>query len=203
MGAKVIAILRRARGVLQWLLSAEHLSAAPADTLGANSRRGGLATWLFACDKLAETSCGPSAARRRRSWLRWVLSSEQLPTASEKPRVLAAGPHFFWGWLFGGEELREHNLECALIPPHPAPSRSGGEEFSDARLGEKSQAPRMGFLLWLLSPDVCQQVEESPRRQSKGFWRWALSSEMCPCIEGPTRLRPKGFWHWVVSPGRL
>ena len=203
MGVKVIAILQGATAFLRWLLSAEHLPASPSDTLGASSRHRGFAAWLFAGDKLAEASCGPSAARRRRSWLRWVLSPGQLPTAPDKPRVLAAGPHFFWGWLLGGEELRECNLKCVLTPPHPALSPSGGEEFSDALLEEKSRAPRVGFLRWLLSPDVCPRFEASPHGPSEGFWRWALSSETCPCVEEPPRPRPKGFWHWVVSPGRL
>ncbi len=202
MGAKVIAILRGATAFLQWLFSAEHLSAAPTDTLGESSRRRGFAAWLFADDRLAEASCGPSAARRR-NWLRWVLSPGQLPTAPDKPRVLAAGHHFFWGWLLGGEDLRECISECVLTPPHPALSLSVREEFSDAPLGEKLGAPRAGFFRWLLSPDVCPHFEESPRRRSGGFWYWALSSETCPCVKEPSCPPPKGFWYGVVSSERL
>ena len=203
MRPKMIAILRGTTAFVRWLLSGEHLPAPPADTLGASSRRGGFTAWFFAGDELAEASCGPSAARRRRSWLRWVLSPGQLPTTSDKPRELAAGSHLFWGWLLGGEELRECSFERVLTPPHPALSASGGENFSDAFLGEKPRAPRADFLRWLLSPDVCPQFEESPRRQSEGFWRSALSSETCPRVEEPPRPRPKGFWHRVVSPERL
>ena len=179
MRAKVIAILRGTTAFLRWLFSAEHLPAQFTDTLVASSRRGSFAGWLFAGDELSAVSYSPAGAKRRPSWLRWVLSPEQLPIASAKPNAPAVRPNSLWGWLLGGEELRECNLR------------------------EKPEAPRVSFLRWLLSPDVCHRFEEPPRRQSEGFWRWVLSPETCPRVEEPPRLRPKGFWHWVVSPGRL
>lgn len=180
MRAKVIAILRGATAFLQWLFSAEHLPAPSADTLGASSRRGGFAAWLFSAEELSAVSCSPAGAKRRRSRLGWVLSPEHLPTASDKPNAPAVQPNSFWGWLLGGEELCECDLERVLTPPHPALSRSEEEEFSDALLGEKSRAPRVSFLRWLLSPDVCQRFEEPPRRQSEGFWRWVLCPGQLP-----------------------
>jgi len=201
--AKVIAILRRATGVLQWLLSVDHLPAPSTDASGASSRRGGFAMWLFAGDKLAEASCSPLEVVLHRSWLRWVLSPGHLPSTPDKPPVHTAGPRSFRAWLSSEEELRECNLECVLTPPHPTLSPREREEFSDALWAEKLPAPRVGFLRWLLSPDVCLQFAESPRRQSEGFWRSVLSSETCPCVEEPSRPRPKGFWHRVVSSERL
>jgi len=203
MRTKVIVILRGAVAFLRWLFSAEHLPASSAGTLGASSRQSGFARRLFAGETLAVVSCSLAGTKRRPSWLRWVLSPERLPTASDQPNAPAARPSSSWGWLFGREELTECNVECVPTHPHAALSPAGGKEFSDTDSGMKARAPRVGIYRWLLSPDVCQRLEEPPRRQSEGFWRWVLSPETCPCMEEPPRLRPKGFWHWVVSPGRL
>ena len=164
----MIAILRGTTAFVRWLLSGEHLPAPPADTLGASSRRGGFTAWFFAGDELAEASCGPPAARRRREL---PIANCQSPI-EDQPRCAGVGD---LQSAFGNWHLAIH----------------------------QKRAPRVGFLRWLLSPDVCQRFEEPPRRQSEGFWRWVLSSETCPCVEEPPRPRPKGFWHWVVSPGRL
>ncbi len=203
MRANVIAIIRRATTFLRWLFSAEQLPSPSAISLGASAQRQGFAAWLFTGDELANATCGPSATRHRRNWLRWVLSSGQLPPPPDKPPVLPACPYSFWGRLLGGEELRESNVDCILTSAHPAIPPTGGEDSSGAFLGEKSRTPRVGFFRWLFSPDVCQRFEESPRRVSRGFWRWVFSSESFPCVEEPPRPRPKGFWHWVASPDRL
>jgi|CXWL01.1.fsa_nt_gi hypothetical protein len=210
MYAKVIAILRGATATLRWLWSAEHLPALSADALGASSRRGGFAAWLFAGDGLTDSSCEPTTAKRRQSWLRWVLSPEQLPAASDNPSAPAVLPNSYWGWLLGGEELREskpreksrasragflHRLHSATPLPESLPTTRQHGRILD-RIVAADSCPQLpapvsrdhaGFLRWLFSPDVCSQFKESPCRHSEGFWRWVFSPGSCPRVEEPPR----------------
>jgi hypothetical protein len=218
MRAKVIAILGRATAFLRWLISAEHLPAPSADALGVNSRRGGFAARLFAGDELADASCGPAAARSRRSWLQWILSPGQLPAVSDRPSGPAVRPNFFWGWLLVEEELRECNLREESRAPRvgflrwllsttpcpesrPTPRQRGtllnwiAAADSCPQLSAPVSRGHAGFLRWLLSPDVCSQFEEPPRRHSEGFWRWVLSPGSCPRVEEPPRLRRERLGH--------
>ena len=200
MRAKVIAILRGATAFLRWLLSAEHLPAPSADALGASSRRRGFAAWLFAGDEIADTSCGPAAARHRRSWLRWVLSPGQLPAASDKPNTPAVRPTSFWGWLLGGEELRECNLREKLLAPRVGFLRW---LFSTTPYPESRPTPRQRgtFLDWIAAADSCPQLSAPVTRGHAGFLRWLLLSDVCPQSEEPPRRHSEGFWRLVLSPG--
>ena len=150
----------------------------------------------------------PSHSRWRRSWLRWVLSPEQLPAASDTLSGPAVLPNSYLGWLLGGEELRESNLQensqaprtCFLHRLHsttllpeslPTPRQHGTildwivAADSCPQLSAPVSRDHAGFLRRLLSPDVCSQFKEPPRRNSEGFLRWVISPESCPHVEDP------------------
>ena len=106
------------------------------------------------------------------AFLKWLFTSEQLPSSSggsgDPPRRGCGFEH----WLFGKERLAEESF-----PQTP-------------------RIQRRGFLAWVLSPDQLQTVDgrslQVPEHR-QSFWSWLFSGGELPSTNLPeNRERPPG-----------
>lgn len=161
--------------------------------------------------------------KKMAAFVRWLFSSEQLPTFEN--RTSRPGARSFARWLAHVDKLGEVRPESTrgvrpprfwswLISAEALPSLETGQARADRREGllrrvlspescphlESAPAAREpGFARWVLSADECPQVEDSVVPRGGGFTRWLLRGEECPEAQTDAPPRARTFWRWLLS----
>jgi hypothetical protein len=150
------SIWRRVVAFLQWLFAPEELCA-PADESQAESRLAQrFPDWLLGSDVLVGDHTANAREVRRRRFLSWVLSAEELPMLSDE----ASGFGVRW--------------------PRFSRRAFSSDELSQPKAARNHAVPQTRFARWVLSSEVCPQDTAALTRRAGGFLRWALSPEVCP-----------------------
>ena len=144
------------------------------------------------------------------AFLRWVLSSEQLPAAPDENQGVSLGAQRCAPWLLGAEEL----VGGHTAKPHETQQqRFLSQLLSPERLPAMPDEPRgtarrsKHFWSWISGTEELaqqevtrQEVTESQPAEQARFLRRLFSGEVCP--RDPVRVieRRRGFLKWVLSP---
>lgn len=164
---------------VRWLCSPEPLPAPPDSNREETLRKPGFVRRMFAGEELDAGQSTEPQDLPRPQLLRWILSSEQLPSVTDESPGPVGGTWRFWRSIAGTEELPER--ETARIPA----------------------ISQTGFLRRLFLPEVCPQAPAPPSLKRKGFFHDLLSPEVCPQARPPAHRRRRGFLRWVLSGDEL
>lgn len=167
------------------------------------------------------------------AFVRWLVSTEELPVATDQePAETSSAPRFST-WLVAGEELAQslggvaqpvrrpgfvqRILSRELLPDLQAEPRTTSERTPALGPGSvedpplpkprggipKQTRPRRTFVSWLLSVEECPHSKSTPTGRGEGFVRMVVVSELCPTTGGQARQRRSGFLRWLLTPEEL
>lgn len=161
--------------------------------------------WLISSEQLPPPGTMPDRAARAPGFLHWLLRTEMPCTDQPAPRDRNA-PKQFASWLLSREELPNawHESGEMRRPPQRFWRWVFGAESLPETERDSLQSIRRDRLFHrLFSSEVCPQREPLPRSGPRGFTGWLLSAETCPQLERTKRRRRKGFLHWLSAREQL
>lgn len=136
--------------------------------------------------------------RRIAAFLRWLLSSDQLPDApngDDTPRPRTPG---FTRWLLTGSEPLGFDVARSKAAPD---TRALGLFASDV-LPERRPRPHrsdVGFLSGVLSSEICPHREPTTSPMQAGFLSYTLRQERCPETQSAGSQGHGGVLRWLAS----
>jgi len=157
------------------------------------------------------------------AFVRWLVSTEELPVATDQePAETSSAPRFST-WLVAREELAQSPggaaqpvrrpgfvqriLSRELLTDLQAEPRTTSERTPALGPGSvedpplpkprgripRQTRPRRTFVSWLLSVEECPHSESTPTGRGEGFVRQVLASENCPSVEKRVQKQQRGL----------
>ncbi len=136
--------------------------------------------WLSTSEQLP-TSCGGSGdpPRRGRGFEHWLFCREHLAEESLR-QPLRIQRRSFLTWVLSQDQLQTVDGSSLKIPEHRTSSWSwllGNEELPSRGVSENHERTQAGFLRSLLSAETPARQPEAASAKPRGFVRWLLSRE--------------------------
>ncbi|MHC4695312.1 MAG: hypothetical protein ACYTFA_01065 [Planctomycetota bacterium] len=196
-------IVRKVAAFVRWLFASEQLPAWPGEGQAAGEPGQSFVRWVVSGDELGSDGPGKTQRAAGRRFLRWVLSPERLSDQPGEPGRGGKPGVSFLRWALRGEELPE--LKVPNASDARQPTFLGWVLSPEVCPTNREPTPRRrsGLLRWTPSSDVCPTAEPSTRERGGTFLGSVFASEDCPVDKAPTPERRPGFLRWLTSRERL
>ncbi len=136
--------------------------------------------WLVTSEQLPASSCGSGEPLQRgRGFEHWLFGKERLAEGSvpQTPRIQR---RVFLTWILSQDQLQAVDGRSLQVPEHRQSFWSwllGKEELPSIGVSKNHERPCGGVLRSLLSAETLARQPEAASAKPRGFVRWLLSRE--------------------------